>query len=171
MMDMIKSGVLPKNVSPPPDILLLPPMDYLKWIDSLPGHLKYQIMQVSSCSIETQSEKVCLPRRARGRGCIPKAPEDAGEYISQEPHGPPEHHLRQEMVATTFPPPVCVGRGPGQVVPLLEFSHGAWDPLFVRGGNRPQEVKLRQLKKPRRANTLPFAPHGMSPASAQDRHC
>ncbi|XP_059523352.1 orphan sodium- and chloride-dependent neurotransmitter transporter NTT5-like [Myotis daubentonii] len=56
--DMVKTGVLPKNVNPPPDVLLLPPLDYLKWIDSLPEQLKYKVMQASSsCSIEVLSKK------------------------------------------------------------------------------------------------------------------
>lgn len=84
MKNMVKMGVLPKNVNPPPDILLLPPLDYLKWIDSLPEHVKYKVMQASSsCSIEVVSKKVCFRGEERGRvaGCIPRAPETLGNVF------------------------------------------------------------------------------------------
>lgn len=107
MKNMVKTGMLPKNVNPPLDILLLPPLDYLKWIDSLPEHLKYKIMQASSsCSIQVLGfKKVCF-RGWRGGGRVhPKGPRHTGKCISQEPHGPHKHLLRQETVAVTCPPP------------------------------------------------------------------
>ncbi|EPQ15978.1 Orphan sodium- and chloride-dependent neurotransmitter transporter NTT5 [Myotis brandtii] len=78
---MVKTGVLPKNVNPPPDILLLPPLDYLKWIDSLPEHLKYKVMQASSsCSIEMLSKKfmqgpgLAFPAFSQAISTLPGAP-------------------------------------------------------------------------------------------------
>lgn len=70
-MNLIDKGVLPQNYSPPKNILLLPPLDYLNWIENLPQHFKYQVMLFSpSCSIEAQDEKVCL----WGQGVHPEGP-------------------------------------------------------------------------------------------------
>ncbi|XP_054566627.1 orphan sodium- and chloride-dependent neurotransmitter transporter NTT5-like [Eptesicus fuscus] len=79
VLDMIKRGVLPQNVSPPPGILT--PRDYLKWIDSLPGHLQYQIMHASpSCSIEALSKEfmrgsgLAFPAFSQAISLLPGAP-------------------------------------------------------------------------------------------------
>ena len=61
LLQLIKKGVLPQAAKPPEDILLLPALDYLEWIGSLPQHLQYQVIHFSpSCSIKTQKGKVCL---------------------------------------------------------------------------------------------------------------
>lgn len=63
MMDLINKGLLPQDAEPPKDILLQPSpsLVYLDWINSLPGHLKYQVIHFSpSCSIKAQKEQVCL---------------------------------------------------------------------------------------------------------------
>lgn len=71
-MKLIEQGVLSQDAMPPEDILLLPSLDYLDWISSLPDHLQHQIVYFSpSCSIKAQKEKVCLPL----------APEDPGKCI------------------------------------------------------------------------------------------
>lgn len=46
MMDLINKGLLPQDAEPPKDILLQPSpsLVYLDWINSLPGHLKYQVI-------------------------------------------------------------------------------------------------------------------------------
>lgn len=65
MMNLIDKGVLPQDARPPEDILRQPSpsLVYLDWIDSLPGHLKYQVIYFSpSCSIKAQKEQVCLCR-------------------------------------------------------------------------------------------------------------
>ncbi|KAK1329960.1 hypothetical protein QTO34_010144 [Cnephaeus nilssonii] len=79
VLDMIKRGVLPQNVSPPPGILT--PLDYLKWIDSLPEHLQYQIMHASpSCSIEALSKEfmqgpgLAFPAFSQAVSLLPGAP-------------------------------------------------------------------------------------------------
>ncbi|XP_061244960.1 orphan sodium- and chloride-dependent neurotransmitter transporter NTT5-like isoform X3 [Bos javanicus] len=57
LMQLIDEGVLPQNAKPPKDILLLPTMDYIKWINSLPGHLRQKVIHLSpSCSIKVQKE-------------------------------------------------------------------------------------------------------------------
>lgn len=59
LMQLIDEGVLPQNAKPPKDILLLPTLDYIKWINSLPGHLRQQVIHLSpSCSIKVQKEMV-----------------------------------------------------------------------------------------------------------------
>ncbi|XP_015978009.2 orphan sodium- and chloride-dependent neurotransmitter transporter NTT5 isoform X2 [Rousettus aegyptiacus] len=60
MMDLINKGLLPQDAEPPKDILLQPSpsLVYLDWINSLPGHLKYQVIHFSpSCSIKAQKEQ------------------------------------------------------------------------------------------------------------------
>ncbi|XP_039734634.1 orphan sodium- and chloride-dependent neurotransmitter transporter NTT5-like [Pteropus medius] len=60
MMNLIDKGVLPQDAKPPKDILLQPSpsLVYLDWIDSLPGHLKYQVIHFApSCSIKAQKEQ------------------------------------------------------------------------------------------------------------------
>ena len=58
-MQLIDEGVLPQNAKPPKDILLLPTLDYIKWINSLPGHLRQKVIHLSpSCSIMVQKEMV-----------------------------------------------------------------------------------------------------------------
>ncbi|XP_065775459.1 orphan sodium- and chloride-dependent neurotransmitter transporter NTT5-like [Muntiacus reevesi] len=57
LMQLIDEGVLPQNAKPPKDILLLPTLDYIKWINSLPGRLQQQVIHLSpSCSIKVQKE-------------------------------------------------------------------------------------------------------------------
>ncbi|XP_070627553.1 orphan sodium- and chloride-dependent neurotransmitter transporter NTT5-like isoform X1 [Bos indicus] len=57
LMQLIDEGVLPQNAKPPKDILLLPTLDYIKWINSLPGHLRQKVIHLSpSCSIKVQKE-------------------------------------------------------------------------------------------------------------------
>ncbi|CAM9970140.1 unnamed protein product [Rangifer tarandus platyrhynchus] len=57
LMQLIDEGVLPQNAKPPKDILLLPTLDYIKWINSLPGRLRQQVIHLSpSCSIKVQKE-------------------------------------------------------------------------------------------------------------------
>ncbi|XP_020741349.1 orphan sodium- and chloride-dependent neurotransmitter transporter NTT5-like isoform X10 [Odocoileus virginianus] len=57
LMQLIDEGVLPQNAKPPKDILLLPTLDYIKWINSLPGRLRQQVVHLSpSCSIKVQKE-------------------------------------------------------------------------------------------------------------------
>ncbi|XP_047648314.1 orphan sodium- and chloride-dependent neurotransmitter transporter NTT5-like isoform X2 [Phacochoerus africanus] len=58
LMKLIEQGVLSQDATPPEDILLLPSLDYLDWISSLPDHLQHQIVYFSpSCSIKAQKEK------------------------------------------------------------------------------------------------------------------
>uniref|UniRef100_A0A5G2QHG0 Transporter n=1 Tax=Sus scrofa TaxID=9823 RepID=A0A5G2QHG0_PIG len=58
LMKLIEQGVLSQDAMPPEDILLLPSLDYLDWISSLPDHLQHQIVYFSpSCSIKAQKEK------------------------------------------------------------------------------------------------------------------
>ncbi|KAM7058629.1 orphan sodium- and chloride-dependent neurotransmitter transporter NTT5-like [Molossus nigricans] len=58
LTNLIRKGVLPQNVRPPKDILLLPSLDYLKWIEKLPQHLQYEVVHSSPpCSIREQNEK------------------------------------------------------------------------------------------------------------------
>ncbi|XP_072822745.1 orphan sodium- and chloride-dependent neurotransmitter transporter NTT5-like isoform X2 [Vicugna pacos] len=58
LMKLIDKGVLPQDAKPPEDILLLPTMDYLDWINNLPGYLQHQVIHFSpSCSIKAQKEK------------------------------------------------------------------------------------------------------------------
>lgn len=93
LMKLIDKGVLPQDVKPPEDILLLPTMDYLDWINNLPGHLQHQVIHFSpSCSIKAQKEKVCL---LGAGGCFPTAPEATGKCISQGPCGLSTYLLRQ----------------------------------------------------------------------------
>ncbi|OWK16429.1 hypothetical protein Celaphus_00004720 [Cervus elaphus hippelaphus] len=57
LTQLIDEGVLPQNAKPPKDILLLPTLDYIKWINSLPGRLRQQVVHLSpSCSIKVQKE-------------------------------------------------------------------------------------------------------------------
>lgn len=58
-MQLIDEGVLPHNAKPPQDILLRPTLDYIKWINSLQGHLRRQVIHLSPpCSIKVQKETV-----------------------------------------------------------------------------------------------------------------
>lgn len=58
-MQLIDEGVLPHNAKPPQDILLRPTLDYVQWINSLPGHLRRQVVHLSPpCSIKVQKEMV-----------------------------------------------------------------------------------------------------------------
>uniref|UniRef100_A0A8C3VZI9 Uncharacterized protein n=1 Tax=Catagonus wagneri TaxID=51154 RepID=A0A8C3VZI9_9CETA len=58
LMKLIEQGVLSQDATPAEDILLLPTLDYLDWINSLPGHLQHQAIHFSpSCSIKAQAEK------------------------------------------------------------------------------------------------------------------
>ncbi|KAI4558342.1 hypothetical protein MJT46_012984 [Ovis ammon polii x Ovis aries] len=57
LMQLIDEGVLPHNAKPPQDILLRPTLDYIKWINSLQGHLRRQVVHLSPpCSIKLQKE-------------------------------------------------------------------------------------------------------------------
>ncbi|KAJ1073470.1 hypothetical protein K5549_018507, partial [Capra hircus] len=57
LMQLIDEGVLPHNAKPPQDILLRPTLDYVQWINSLPGHLRRQVVHLSPpCSIKVQKE-------------------------------------------------------------------------------------------------------------------
>ncbi|XP_054444386.1 orphan sodium- and chloride-dependent neurotransmitter transporter NTT5-like [Pteronotus mesoamericanus] len=59
LLSLIDKGVLPQGVRPPPNILLLTPPDYENWIESLPQHLKHQVIHFSPpCSIRAQEGKV-----------------------------------------------------------------------------------------------------------------
>uniref|UniRef100_H0XMS4 Transporter n=1 Tax=Otolemur garnettii TaxID=30611 RepID=H0XMS4_OTOGA len=56
---LIVSGVLPQDAKPPENILLMPPLNYLDWINNLPPHLQYQIIHHAlPCSIKVQTEKI-----------------------------------------------------------------------------------------------------------------
>ncbi|XP_053464096.1 orphan sodium- and chloride-dependent neurotransmitter transporter NTT5-like [Nycticebus coucang] len=56
---LILSGVLPKEAKTPENILLMPPQNYLDWINDLPPHLQYQIIHHAlPCSIKVQTEKL-----------------------------------------------------------------------------------------------------------------
>eukprot|EP00069_Balaena_mysticetus_P009734 bmy_06392T0 len=58
LLKLIDKGVLPQDAKPPKDILLLPALDYLEWINSLPRYLRHQVIHLSpSCSIKAQKEK------------------------------------------------------------------------------------------------------------------
>ena len=77
-MQLIDEGVLPQNAKPPKDILLLPTMDYIKWINSLPGHLRQKVIHLSpSCSIRCR-RKWCVFGNRRGVGVLngPRGPRD-----------------------------------------------------------------------------------------------
>uniref|UniRef100_A0A8C9DEI1 Transporter n=1 Tax=Prolemur simus TaxID=1328070 RepID=A0A8C9DEI1_PROSS len=59
LMKLISKGVLPQDAKPPENILLMPPLDYLDWINNLPEHLQYQVIHHSlPCSIKVQKEKL-----------------------------------------------------------------------------------------------------------------
>nr|XP_012609929.1 orphan sodium- and chloride-dependent neurotransmitter transporter NTT5-like isoform X1 [Microcebus murinus]XP_012609930.1 orphan sodium- and chloride-dependent neurotransmitter transporter NTT5-like isoform X1 [Microcebus murinus]XP_012609931.1 orphan sodium- and chloride-dependent neurotransmitter transporter NTT5-like isoform X1 [Microcebus murinus] len=59
LMKLISKGLLPPNAKPPENILLMPPIDYLDWISTLPTYLQYQVIQHSlPCSIKVQEEQL-----------------------------------------------------------------------------------------------------------------
>ncbi|KAF6079457.1 solute carrier family 6 member 16 [Phyllostomus discolor] len=58
LVNLIDRGMLPQDVRPPAQILLLNPLDYLQWVENLPEHLKYQVVRLApSCSIKALEEK------------------------------------------------------------------------------------------------------------------
>ncbi|XP_066874294.1 orphan sodium- and chloride-dependent neurotransmitter transporter NTT5 [Kogia breviceps] len=58
LMKLTDKGVLPQDAKPPKDIPLLPALDYLEWINSLPRYLRHQVIHLSpSCSLKAQKEK------------------------------------------------------------------------------------------------------------------
>ncbi|KAM5297518.1 sodium-dependent neutral amino acid transporter B(0)AT2-like [Glossophaga mutica] len=58
LMNLVEKGMMPRDVKPPEHFLLLSPLDYLNWVENLPGHVKYQIIRISpSCSIKVLEEK------------------------------------------------------------------------------------------------------------------
>ncbi|XP_058135127.1 orphan sodium- and chloride-dependent neurotransmitter transporter NTT5-like [Dasypus novemcinctus] len=58
LKNLVAKGVLPEGAQPPENILLLPALHYLHWIDRLPQDLQHQIVRFSPpCSIKAQKEK------------------------------------------------------------------------------------------------------------------